>query len=59
MKAHLEVQGEDIWDVVQNGIFVPTSVVDVIDIKKIKRSWNEDDKKEVLYNYQVQQKAMA
>lgn len=50
MKAHLEEQGEDIWDAVQNGMFVPTSIVDGVGITKIKSSWNEDDKKKVLYD---------
>jgi hypothetical protein len=27
MKAHLEAQGSDIWEAVQNGPFIPTTVV--------------------------------
>lgn len=40
-----EAQGGDIWNVVVNGLFVPTSVVNDIGTFKIKTAWNEDDKK--------------
>lgn len=50
MKAHFEAQGEEIWDNVQNGVFVSTSVVNVVGTTKIKSSWDEDDKKMVLYD---------
>ena len=50
MKAHLEAQGEEIWDAVQNGPFVPTSVVNGVGTSKPKGSWDEDDKKKVLYD---------
>lgn len=50
MKAHLEAQGEEIWDAVQNGPFVPTSVVNGVGTIKPKGSWNDDDKKRVLYD---------
>lgn len=50
MKAHLEAQGDDIQDVVQNGQFVLTSVANDVETTNIKSSWNEDDKKNVLYN---------
>ncbi|CAL5197279.1 unnamed protein product [Lathyrus oleraceus] len=49
MKAHLEAQGEEIWDAVENSQFVATSVVNGVGTTKIKISWNEDDKKKVLY----------
>lgn len=45
MKTHLEEQGEEIWDIVQNGFFIPISVVNGVGITKIKSSWDEDDKK--------------
>lgn len=50
MKYHLEVHGEEIWDAVENGMFVPISVVNGVGTPKIKSLWDEDDKKKVLYN---------
>ncbi|XP_050877803.1 uncharacterized protein LOC127081601 [Lathyrus oleraceus] len=50
MKAHLEAQGEEIWDPVQNGPFVPTTVVNGVGSSKPKTSWDDDDKKKVLYD---------
>ncbi|XP_050914601.1 uncharacterized protein LOC127129463 [Lathyrus oleraceus] len=41
MKAHLEAQGEEIWNVVQNGPFVPTTVVNGVGSSKPKTSWDE------------------
>src|SRR3954463_6367050 len=48
MKAHLEAQGEEVWEAVQNGPFVPTTVVDGVESTKLKVSWNDDDRKKVL-----------
>ena len=45
MKAHLEVQGEEIWDAVENGPFVPISVINDVGTIKIKIAWDDDDKK--------------
>lgn len=53
MKTHLKAQGEEIWDAVQNGLFVPTSVVNSVRTAKIKSSWDEYDKKKVLYDKKV------
>src|ERR1051325_7110611 len=50
MKAHLEAQGEEIWDVVENGPFAPVCVVNGVGSSKPKVSWNEDDKKKVLFD---------
>lgn len=50
MKAHLEARGEEIWNAVDNGLFVPISVVNGVGTPNIKSSWDEDDKKKVLYN---------
>lgn len=50
MNAHLEAQREEIWDVVQNGLFVPTTVVNGVGIAKIKSSWDGDDNKKVFYD---------
>src|SRR4051812_40128577 len=48
MKAHLEARGEEVWEVVQNGPFVPTTIVDGVESTKLKVSWNDDDRKKVL-----------
>src|ERR1044072_1759682 len=45
MKAHLEAQGEEIWDAVENGPFALVCVVNSVGSSKPKASWNEDDKK--------------
>ncbi|XP_050895369.1 uncharacterized protein LOC127101987 [Lathyrus oleraceus] len=50
MKAHLEAQGSDIWEAVQNGLFVPTTVVNGVGSSKHKTSWDDDDKKRVLFD---------
>lgn len=33
------------WDAVENGLFIPTSVVNRVGTPKIKSTWDEDDKK--------------
>src|SRR4030066_1784603 len=48
MRAYLEAQGEEIWNVVENGPFVPTTVVNNVVQEKVKTSWTDDDKKKVL-----------
>ena len=50
MKAHLEAQGSDIWEAVQNGPFIPTTVVNGASSTKPQGSWDDDDKKRVLYD---------
>src|ERR1044072_1802909 len=50
MKAHLEAQGDEVWKAVLNGPFVPTSVVNGVGTPKIESSWDDDDKKKVLYD---------
>lgn len=40
MKAHLEAQGEEIWDAVENFLFVPISDVNSVGTTKIKSSWD-------------------
>ena len=40
MKAHLEAQGEEIWDTVKNGLFTPVSVVNGVGTSKPKISWD-------------------
>lgn len=48
MKAHLEAQGEEIQNAVENDSFIPTSVINGVGTPK-KNPWDEDDKKNVLY----------
>ena len=50
MKAHLEAQGEEVWDAVENGPFIPISVINGIGSVKPKTAWDDDDKKKVLYD---------
>ncbi|XP_050878843.1 uncharacterized protein LOC127082659 [Lathyrus oleraceus] len=50
MKAHLEAQGSDIWEAVQNGPFIPTTVVNGASSTMPQGSWDDDDKKRVLYD---------
>lgn len=47
---HLEAQGDDIWDAVEDIPFVHITVVDNISQSKIKTSQTDDDKKQVLYD---------
>src|SRR3954470_19336605 len=47
MKVHLEAQ-EEVWEAVQNGPFVPTTIVDGVESTKLKVSWNDDDRRKVL-----------
>jgi hypothetical protein len=50
MQAFLEAQGEEIWDAVENGPFIPKTVTNnVVEIKE-KASWTDDDKKKVLFD---------
>ncbi|KAK2402034.1 gag-protease polyprotein [Trifolium repens] len=48
MKAHLEAQGDGIWNAVVGGPFIPMSVVNGVGTPKIQSSWDDDDKKKVL-----------
>ncbi|XP_050918490.1 uncharacterized protein LOC127135908 [Lathyrus oleraceus] len=48
MKAHLQAQGDGIWEAVENGPHNPTSMVNGVAIPKVKSSYDEDDKKRIL-----------
>src|SRR3954470_18609517 len=48
MKAHLEAQGEEVWEAVLQGPHVPTTVVNGIGSEKPKASWDDNDRKRVL-----------
>ena len=50
MKAHLEAQGEEVWDAVENGPFIPVTVINGVCSSKPKTAWDDDDKKKVLYD---------
>ena len=50
MKEHLEAHVEEIWNAVRNGPFVPITVVNGVGSSKPKTSWDEYDKKKVLYD---------
>lgn len=39
IKARLEAQGKEIWNVIENGPFIPTSVINGVGTPKIKSSW--------------------
>lgn len=43
-------ENEEIWDVVENGPYVPTTVINEVEQIKVKGFWNEDDKKIVLFD---------
>ena len=36
MKAHLEAQGEEIWDAIENGPFIPITVINGAGSSKLK-----------------------
>ena len=48
MKAHLEAQGDGIWETVENGLHNPISMVNGVGTPKVKSSYDEDDKKRIL-----------
>lgn len=50
MKAYLDAQGNDIWDIVENGSFIPTTVINNEEQVKVKGSWSEDDKKKGIFD---------
>lgn len=48
VKAHLEAQGDGIWETVEEGRHRPMSIVNGVGTPKIKRSYDEDDKNKIL-----------
>src|SRR3954465_16026615 len=48
MKAHLEAQGEEVWEVVLQGPHVPIMVINGVGSEKPKASWDDNDRKRVL-----------
>ena len=50
MTTYLEAQGEEIWNVVQNGPYVPTTTVNGVTGIKPQTPWDDDDQKKVLFD---------
>lgn len=50
MQAYLEAQGDDIWEAVENGPYIPTTVINNKEEIKIKNSWTDEDKRKVLFD---------
>ncbi|XP_073221498.1 uncharacterized protein [Cicer arietinum] len=50
MQANLEAQGDGIWDAVENGHHIPTTVINNKEEIKIKNSWTDEDKRKVLFD---------
>ncbi|XP_073225631.1 uncharacterized protein [Cicer arietinum] len=50
MQTYLEAQGDDIWDAVENGPHIPTTIINNKGEIKIKNSWTDDDKRKVLFD---------
>jgi len=48
--TYLEAQGEEIWDAVKNGPYVPTTIVNGVTGVKPQTSWDDDDRKKVLFD---------
>jgi len=39
----LEAQGEEIWEAVKNGPYVPTTIVNGVTVVKPRTLWDDDD----------------
>ncbi|XP_057996488.1 uncharacterized protein LOC131175832 [Hevea brasiliensis] len=50
MYYFLKSEGVDLWDVVENGPFTPTKIVDSVHIAKPKGEWSEQEKRRVALN---------
>ena len=50
MRMFLQAQGDEIWKAVTNGPYVPTTVTNGVVQNKIESSWDNEDKKQVLYD---------
>lgn len=47
---YLEAQGAEIWYVVTNWPFIPTTIIKNVEQSKVKYFWNDDDKKKALFD---------
>lgn len=51
MLAYLEAQRKEVWNVVENGPYVPKMVINNVEQEKVKGFWNDDDdKNKVLFD---------
>lgn len=46
----LKARGDDVCNVVKNGIYIPTIVINNVEQPKAESSWNNDDKKKILFD---------
>src|SRR4051812_40644128 len=53
MEMFLKAQGDEIWDVIDNRSFIPTTIINNIEQPKGKSPCNDDDKKKVLYDKKI------
>ena len=45
MRVFLQLKNIDIWDVIEEGPYVSTKLIDGRQVKKPKEKWNENDKR--------------
>lgn len=50
MQMYLEAQEDEIWSVVKDKPFIPTSIISGVGQPKKKSYWTNDDHKKVLYD---------
>ena len=53
MRVFLKSESVEIWDVIEEGPFVPTKLVDGRSVKKPKEEWNNNDKRLTSYNHRA------
>lgn len=46
----MKARGEEIWDVVENGIYIPKMVINGVEQIKVKSYWDDNDKKKVIFD---------
>lgn len=46
----LESQGDDVWNAVKDGPFIPTIFINGVSQQKVEGSWMDDDKNIVMYD---------
>lgn len=45
-----EAQGDEIWYLVNDGSFIPTTVIDGVGQPKVESFWTNDNRKKMLYD---------
>ena len=53
MMAFMKLENNNVWDVVEDGPYVPTKFVNGENIKKPKEEWNDGDRKLISYNHKA------